>query len=246
MDIIGVGQANKDTDFTQADSNLFAAMITQASVVLQSTLFVERMDRARRQEEDFLRVVSDVSSEIQLGPLLQKIMDAVTRMLNSERSTLFLNDEKTGELYTEVGQGLGASRIRFPNDVGIAGTVFTTRQSMNIPYAYADLRFNPQFDRQTDFFTRSILCVPLINKDGKTLGATQVLNKREQLRMRMKRVCVPLPRKFLLHWRTPSFSRTSKTPRTITNQFLRVCPMVSSPLTKVTKSSLVTRLDVGF
>ena len=92
--------------------------------------------------------------------------------------TLFLNDEKTGELYTEVGQGLGASRIRFPNDVGIAGTVFTTRQSMNIPYAYADLRFNPQFDRQTDFFTRSILCVPLINKDGKTIGVTQVLNKR--------------------------------------------------------------------
>ena len=178
-DIIGVGQAlNKDTDFTQADLTLFAAMITQASVVLQSTLFVERMERARRQEEDFLRVVSDVSSEIQLGPLLQKIMDAVTRMLNSERSTLFLNDEKTGELYTEVGQGLGASRIRFPNDVGIAGTVFITRQSVNIPYAYADLRFNPEFDRQTDFFTRSILCVPLINKDGKTLGATQILNKR--------------------------------------------------------------------
>ena len=47
-----------------------------------------------------------------------------------------------------------------------------------IPYAYADLRFNPEFDRQTDFFTRSILCVPLINKDGKTLGATQILNKR--------------------------------------------------------------------
>jgi adenylate cyclase len=178
-EIIGVGQAlNKDGDFTEDDLTLFGAMITQASVVLQSTLFVEKMDRARKQEEEFLRVVSDVSSEIQLGPLLQKIMDAVTHMLNSERSTLFLNDEKTHELYTEVGQGLGATRIRFPNDVGIAGTVFTNRQSVNIPYAYADLRFNPEFDRKTDFFTRSILCVPLINKDGKTLGATQILNKR--------------------------------------------------------------------
>ncbi|MFT5173586.1 MAG: adenylate cyclase [Gammaproteobacteria bacterium] len=178
-EIIGVGQAlNKAGGFAEEDLLLFGAMITQASVVLQSTLFVEKMDRARKQEEDFLRVVSDVSSEIQLGPLLQKIMDAITRMLNSERSTLFLNDERTAELYTEIGQGLGASRIRFPNDVGIAGTVFTTRESVNIPYAYADLRFNPEFDRKTDFFTRSILCVPLINKDGKTLGATQILNKR--------------------------------------------------------------------
>jgi adenylate cyclase len=178
-EIIGVGQAlNKDGGFSEDDLTLFGAMITQASVILQSTLYVQKMESARKQEEDFLRVVSDVSSEIQLGPLLQKIMDAITRMLNSERSTLFLNDEKTNELYTEIGQGLGASRIRFPNDVGIAGTVFTSRQSVNIPYAYADLRFNPEFDRKTDFFTRSILCVPLINKDGKTLGATQILNKR--------------------------------------------------------------------
>src|SRR5205823_261030 len=44
--------------------------------------------------------------------------------------------------------------------------------------AYADLRFNPSFDRRTGFFTRSMLCVPVINKDGKTIGVTQVLNKR--------------------------------------------------------------------
>ncbi|MEK7875626.1 MAG: adenylate/guanylate cyclase domain-containing protein, partial [Pseudomonadota bacterium] len=43
---------------------------------------------------------------------------------------------------------------------------------------YADLRFNPGFDKKTGFFTRSILCVPIINKHGKTIGVTQVLNKR--------------------------------------------------------------------
>jgi adenylate cyclase len=49
---------------------------------------------------------------------------------------------------------------------------------MNIPYAYADLRFNPAFDRQTGFFTRSILCVPILNKDNRVIGATQMLNKK--------------------------------------------------------------------
>ena len=69
------------------------------------------------------------------------------------------------------------NEIRFPAHLGIAGAVFTGATSMNIPYAYADLRFNPSFDRQTGFFTRSILCVPIINKDnvvlsgnGRTLG----------------------------------------------------------------------------
>ena len=33
------------------------------------------------------------------------------------------------------------------------------------------------FDKQTGYFTRSILCVPVVNKEGKVIGCTQVLNK---------------------------------------------------------------------
>ena len=79
---------------------------------------------------------------------------------------------------SEVGQGLEALQIRLPNHLGIAGAVFTSGKTINIPYAYADLRFNPAFDKKTGFFTRSILCVPVINKAGKVIGVTQVLNKR--------------------------------------------------------------------
>src|SRR6185369_16294690 len=78
-----------------------------------------------------------------------------------------------------VGEGLESMQLRLPNNVGIAGAVFTTGKSINIPHAYADLRFNPAFDKQTGFFTRSILCVPIINKNGKTIGVTQVLNKHD-------------------------------------------------------------------
>jgi adenylate cyclase len=55
--------------------------------------------------------------------------------------------------------------------------VFTTGKTINIPHAYADLRFNPSFDKRTGFFTRSILCTPVINKYGSTIGVTQALNK---------------------------------------------------------------------
>ena len=109
---------------------------------------------------EFVEVVSEVTADIELGSLLKRVMGEATRMLNAERSTLFLNDEKTGELWSEVGQGLESQQIRLPNHLGIAGAVFTSGKSINIPYAYADLRFNPAFDRKTGFFTRSILCVP--------------------------------------------------------------------------------------
>ena len=178
--IIGVAQTlNKKTGaFSRNDLALLEAMTTQGTLALQGAQFIERMKAIRNQEMEFVDIVSEVTADIKLGSLLQKVMGEATRMLNAERSTLFLNDDKTNELWSEVGQGLESVQIRLPNHLGIAGAVFTSSKAINIPYAYADLRFNPAFDKQTGFFTRSILCTPIINKNGKTIGVTQVLNKR--------------------------------------------------------------------
>jgi adenylate cyclase len=178
---IGVSQIlNKvDGEFTVEDLEMLEAMTEQAAIAIQGNIIVEQVEAARKQELEFLDVVSQVSSELELTPLLQKIISTISTMLDCERATLFINDEKTNELYTEVGEGLDEkSVIRFPNHLGIAGTVFTSGESVNIPHAYADLRFNPSFDKQTGFFTRSILCMPVFNKEGKAIGVSQVLNKR--------------------------------------------------------------------
>src|SRR3990170_1646188 len=123
-EIIGVAQAlnKKKGRFTLADQKLLEAMTTQAAIALQSTQFVERMKQFRAKEMEFFDVVSDVTAEIDLGALLQKVMSEATRMLNAERATLFLNDEKTNELFSKVGLGLSATEIRLPNHLGIAGT----------------------------------------------------------------------------------------------------------------------------
>jgi adenylate cyclase len=178
---IGVSQIlNKvDGEFTEEDLEMLESMTEQAAIAIQGNIIVEQVEAARKQELEFLDVVSQVSSELELTPLLQKIISTISTMLDCERATLFINDEKTNELYTEVGEGLDEkSVIRFPNHLGIAGTVFTSGESVNIPHAYADLRFNPSFDKQTGFFTRSILCMPVFNKEGKAIGVSQVLNKR--------------------------------------------------------------------
>ncbi|MBU1108281.1 MAG: GAF domain-containing protein [Candidatus Riflebacteria bacterium] len=167
----------KKGNFNRNDLCLFEAMMKQGALSLQSLQFIEQMENIRKQELEFINVVSEMTSDIKLGSLLQNVMAEATRMLNAERSTLFLHDEKSDELWSEVGQGLESTQIRFPSHVGIAGAVFKSNKTINIPYAYADLRFNPSFDKKTGFFTRSILCVPVVNKNGRTIGVTQVLNK---------------------------------------------------------------------
>ncbi len=176
---IGVIQVlNKKKGRFTKDNLLFVESVaTQAAVSIQNAQNSEIFEKKRAKEMEFIGIVSDVTAEIDLGSLLQRVMAEATRMLNADRATLFLNDEKTNELFSRVAMGEGIGEIRLPNTAGIAGTVFTSGKSMNIPYAYADLRFNPAFDKQTGYFTRSILCVPVINKEGKVIGCTQVLNK---------------------------------------------------------------------
>ena len=163
--------------FTEYDLELLSDIGEVAVPALRSSRFIERMTLAREQEMHFLDVVTDITSEIDLDVLLDRIMVEVTRILGAERSTLFLNDEKSGELFSRVAQGEQVNEIRFPNNAGIAGAVFSNGITVNIPHAYADLRFNPHFDKVTGFFTRSILAAPLTNKSGKVIGVTQALNK---------------------------------------------------------------------
>ncbi len=179
-DVIGVVEAlnKRSGEFTADDLELLEAIATQASVALQSSQYVEHMVKTRKQEMEFLDLVADITSSLDLSVLLRRVMGEAARMLKADRSTLFLNNEKTGELMSEVGEGLNSVQIRLPNHVGIAGAVFTSNETINIPHAYADLRFNPAFDKKTGYFTRSILCVPVVNKNGRVIGVTQALNKR--------------------------------------------------------------------
>ncbi len=179
-EVIGVIQIlNKNRGrFTKADLEILEEICSQAAVSLQNAQRIEAMERSRDKELKFLGIVSDVTAEIQLAHLLQKVMQEACQMLNADRATLFLNDTKSDELFSRVAMGDGLGEIRLPNNAGIAGAVFQSRKTINIPHAYADLRFNPSFDRQTGYFTNSILCVPVTNKDGECIGCTQVLNKK--------------------------------------------------------------------
>ena len=133
---------------------------------------------ALREEQRILAVSHDLAGELHLDSLIARIMRETTDLLDAERSTLFIHDPRTGELFSVFAEGELTHEIRLPSDRGIAGTVFTSGLPENITDPYADPRFDQGVDRRTGFRTRSILCHPIVDKRGGRIGVTQVLNKR--------------------------------------------------------------------
>lgn len=126
-----------------------------------------------------MRQLLEVSRELgvttDLEHLLPLICHAATRMLHADRSSLFLHDAASDELWTKVA--LGTREIRVPASAGIVGEAFRTRSTLVIPDAYADARFNRAVDQQTGYRTRNLLTLPVFDLDGRPVGVLQVVNK---------------------------------------------------------------------
>ena len=135
------------------------------------------MTSGLREEVRILEVTHELSGELNLDALLERIMGATTELLDADRSTVLVHNAKTDELWSRFAEGVGTTEIRFPADAGIAGQVFTTGEVQNVAEPYDHPRFNPEIDHRTGYKTESILCMPIAGKSGQRIGVTQVLNK---------------------------------------------------------------------
>ena len=179
--VIGVTQVlnKRSGPFTTADMTLLEAISRHAASALEQAQMVERLEQARREELDLLAITEAISTELHLDTLLARIVAATTQLLDAERSTLFVYDPGTDELWSKVAEGTEEKQIRMPANAGIAGAAFASGEVLSIPDAYADPRFNREIDRSSGFRTRNLLNVPVIDRTGERLGVVQVLNKRD-------------------------------------------------------------------
>lgn len=127
-----------------------------------------------------LDVILDITrrlmSVVDLDALLHQMAEATAELLAADRATIFVVDRERNELWSRVA--LGAGEIRFPLGRGIAGTVAQTGETINIPDAYADPRFNPEPDRLSGYHTKSLITFPMTGNEGRVIGVFQVVNKR--------------------------------------------------------------------
>lgn len=173
--------------------------------------------RVARMDELFpLReMATAVASEQETEHLLQVVMHNANRLLNAERSTLFLVDWERKQLWSKIAHGLEIGEIRMPMTTGIAGHVASTGELLNIADAHNDPRFNQEVDRHTGYRTQTILCMPLRDPRGHTVGVIEVLNKRDgaftkQDEAELAELCSQAA--ILIHalMQTSSWSRTSR------------------------------------
>lgn len=124
-------------------------------------------------------ITKDVRDEIYGDILLNKIMDYSLSITNSDAgSVLLLEGDK---LVFKIIKGEKTdilTNTAIPKDKGIAGWVVKNCRPLRIADTTADERFYPDIDNMTGYQTKSLLCVPLVTKEG-TAGVIELLNKKD-------------------------------------------------------------------
>lgn len=138
------------------------------------------LKETRRQLAALRDVAQALGTNLELATLLPAIIEQVCALVACDRASLFLIDEKTGELWSEVQIGHDAE-IRLPRGTGIAGAVVEARCPVRLDDAWADARFHRAIDDATGYRTRTLLAVPIVDKDGVVRGVVEALNRKDNV-----------------------------------------------------------------
>ncbi|MBK6693822.1 MAG: GAF domain-containing protein [Myxococcales bacterium] len=156
-------------------------MARVAKPMTSSSRRVAELEEALAHERRVSQALRDVGlalgTTLDLDQVLELILSKITDALEADRATLYLVDETTDELVSQVIQGDEVRSIRLKSGQGIAGHVARTGKLQHVKDAYKDPRFNPAWDMASGYRTRSILAAPMKNHLGRTIGVVQVLNK---------------------------------------------------------------------
>lgn len=126
-----------------------------------------------------LRIASHFSAAADSRTLLELIAQEATRLLGTERSSIFIWDKEQKELVACPALGVEGGELRLPDHLGIVGEVVQTGRAIRVDDAYNDARFNKDVDVKTGFKTRNLLCVPLLDGKEHRIGAFEVMNRIE-------------------------------------------------------------------
>ncbi|MFO7750476.1 MAG: GAF domain-containing protein [Desulfobacteraceae bacterium] len=178
---IGVIQLinKKGRTFNSSDEKLLTAFAYQTTIAVENFRLCRKIMKEHEKLTVFYEVSSAVAQTNDLDALFRIIVNKISQVLNAQRSSLFLVDKKTDELWSKVAEQSEIKEIRFPMNQGLAGHVATTGEMLNIRNAYEDPRFSPSVDKKTGFKTEMVLCSPVINREGVIIGVVQVINKKK-------------------------------------------------------------------
>ena len=107
----------------------------------------------------------------------KKFIEIACYILKCDRISLFIYDKNSDKLILVTAEGLNRAQIKMETSRGIIGNCFTECKVIRIEDAYLDERFDKEIDRQTNYRTKTLLCYPLVDKEGECIGVIEAINK---------------------------------------------------------------------
>ncbi len=177
--------ANQDgiTVYTRGQLELLHAIADQTAGAIVKARLLEQTQQRERQLSILNEITRQLTSTLELGPLLQNILENAVGILNCEAGSLLLVDEQTSELVFKVTVGPVASNLigqRLPAGTGIVGRAVETRAPVIENEKQRSAARFKGVDQQTGFVSRSLMAVPLQSKDSVS-GVIEVINRRDGL-----------------------------------------------------------------
>ncbi|MEJ2696820.1 MAG: sensor domain-containing diguanylate cyclase [Candidatus Sulfobium sp.] len=178
---------------------LMKKALKEKEIIDENARLKKRAEDLERELGFFLEINKTLTSSLELDDILTTIMRKAKKLIRAETWSVLLVDEETGELVFEKIAGRKEDRkkvrkIRLKMGEGIAGWVAQEGIPVVLPDVSIDERFYPKADKETDFKTKSLMCVPIRSK-GSTLGVLEIINKttgepftREDLNLLMRLV----------------------------------------------------------
>ncbi|XP_054826097.1 dual 3',5'-cyclic-AMP and -GMP phosphodiesterase 11A [Eublepharis macularius] len=155
-----------------------------------TALDYKRYLKEHNERQFFLELVKDISNDLDLAALSYKILIFVCLMVDADRGSLFLVeggakkslvskvfDVHAGTPLLPCYSSEDSNEVQVPWGKGIIGYVAQHGETVNIPDAYQDRRFNDEIDKLTGYKTKSLLCMPIRNNEGEIIGVAQAINK---------------------------------------------------------------------
>ena len=163
--------------FTSKDQRILESFATAIALIIKGNDLYVASERIHHNFSKLLEVFTSISSELELNALIPLIMNKAAEITDSDRSSFFLLDKESNELWTLFAKGLDNEIVRTRK--GIVAKVAATGKPciINNPYQHSD--FDSSVDKKTGYRTRSIISVPVFDKYQQILGVVQAINKKE-------------------------------------------------------------------
>ncbi|HEY9851792.1 MAG TPA: GAF domain-containing protein [Leptolyngbyaceae cyanobacterium] len=171
--------------FTETDKQQLAEYAPELQRILQGCHYCYKLTQRLQASEALTEATRLVSlGSLDAEGIITRVMEAAKKLMNADRTTLWLLNEERSKLWTKITKEDGSViPLELQIGQGFAGKVAATGQPVNIAfdlYDHPESETAKQTDRKTSYRTCSLLCMPVFNPDGELLGVTQLINKRKQ------------------------------------------------------------------